>query len=71
MQAVGCGDASRHAGVRLILEYGIDRVISAGLIDPFPEGAEIPLHLGRWLWREPAGGPELVAGGFGAPGVDA
>jgi len=45
----------RHAAVRLILEYGIDRVISAGVCDPFPEAGDLPVAWGRWLWEEPEG----------------
>jgi hypothetical protein len=45
--------------IRLILEYGIDRVISAGVCDPFPELPETPVEWGRWLWDDPEG--DLVA----------
>lgn len=45
----------RHAAIRLILEHGIDRVIAAGVCDPFPVDREIPVEWGRWLWDDPAG----------------
>lgn len=47
--------AYRHAAVRLILEHGIDRVIAAGVCDPFPASREVPVEWGRWLWEDPAG----------------
>jgi len=47
--------AHRHAAIRLILEHGIDRVIAAGVCDPFPEEREIPVEWGRWLWDDPEG----------------
>lgn len=46
----------RHVALRLILDHGIDRVIAAGLCDPFPERAEAPVAWGRWLWDDPEGG---------------
>lgn len=49
-------EAYRHVALRLILDYGIDRVISAGVCDPFPEGPEAPVEWGRWLWDDPEGG---------------
>lgn len=52
-------DGYRHAAVRLILEYGIDRVIASRLLDPFPSG-EPPLEWGRWLWEEAEGLPTLI-----------
>ena len=52
-------EAHRHVALRLILDYGIDRVISAGVCDPFPELPEAPVEWGRWLWDDPEGG--LVA----------
>jgi hypothetical protein len=52
-------EAYRHVAIRLILEYGIDRVISADVCDPFPEPPEAPVEWGRWLWDDPAG--DLVA----------
>lgn len=45
--------ACRHAAVRLILEYGIDRTIAAGVCEPFPAAEELPVTWGRWLWEEP------------------
>jgi len=48
-------EAYRHAAVRLILEYGVDHVVSAGVCEPFPQAAEIPVEWGRWLWHEPEG----------------
>lgn len=52
-------EAYRHVALRLVLDYGIDRVISAGVCDPFPDPAETPVEWGRWLWDDPEGG--LVA----------
>ncbi len=48
-------EAYRHAAIRLILEYGIDQVISAGVCDPFPDGRDLGVEWGRWLWEEPEG----------------
>lgn len=48
-------DAYRHAAVRLVLEYGIDRVILSGVLEPFPERQDLPVEWGRWLWAEPEG----------------
>lgn len=53
-------DAYRHAAVRLILEYGVDRVIEARILDPFPAGTELPVAWGRWLWEEACGPITLV-----------
>lgn len=64
-------DACLHAGVRLVLEYGIDRVVQAGHLPPFPRGSEVPAAWGRWLWAEPETGPGLVAGAFPATPVEA
>lgn len=47
-----CQEAYRHAAIRLILEYGMDRVISAGICDPFPEFQDTSTCWGRWLWEE-------------------
>ena len=52
-------EAYRHAAIRLILDQGIDRVISAGVCDPFPEPPDVPVGWGRWLWDDPVG--DLVA----------
>jgi hypothetical protein len=52
-----------HAAVRLMLEYGIDRVIAEGLLAPFPRGAAEPAW-GRWVWVESGGPLTLVAGAF-------
>lgn len=48
-------EAYRHAAIRLVLEYGIDHVISAGVCDPFPPADRVPVEWGRWLWEEPEG----------------
>ncbi len=48
-------EAYRHAAVRLILEHGIDSVISAHVCDPFPEAGNAPAGWGRCLWEEPEG----------------
>lgn len=48
-------EAYRHVALRLILDAGIDRVIAAGICDPFPDGPDIPVEWGRWLWEGPAG----------------
>lgn len=50
----------RHAAVRLILEYGVDRVIASRVLDPFPEGGEVPVEWGRWLWEESEGPLTLI-----------
>lgn len=58
-KAVGEDENHRHAAVRLLLEYAIDRVIDAGLLEPFPNGnvaAPAP-SWGTFLWIEPAGRP--------------
>jgi hypothetical protein len=47
--------AYRHVALRLILDSGIDRVISAGVCDPFPNGPDTPVEWGRWLWEDPEG----------------
>ena len=58
-------EAYRHAALRLILDLGIDRVISAGVCDPFPDLpnlSETPAAWGRWLWDDPtAPAGDLVA----------
>lgn len=56
-----------QAVARLVLEYGVDRVIDAGLIDPFPAGGDMPAAWGRWMWREPAEGPSLIPWATAAP----
>jgi hypothetical protein len=48
-------ESYRHAAIRLILEYGVDHVISAGVCDPFLAASEVPVDWGRWLWEEPEG----------------
>jgi hypothetical protein len=53
-------DVYRHAAVRLILEYGIDRVIASRVLDPFPGREELPVAWGRWLWEEAEGPRTLV-----------
>lgn len=53
-------DAYRHAAVRLILEYGVDRVIAAKILAPFPVDGELPAAWGRWLWEEAEGPKTLV-----------
>lgn len=55
-------DRYRHAAVRLILEYGIDRVVAAGLLAPFPEQGKVVAAWGRWLWQDPPAGLSLVPG---------
>ncbi len=59
-------DAYRHAAVRLVLEYGTDCVIAAGVLDAFPPVADLDASWGRWLWTEPDEElslmPNLVAG---------
>jgi len=52
-------EAYRHAALRLILDHGIDRVLAAGVCDPFPDLPGVPVAWGRWLWDDPAG--DLVA----------
>jgi hypothetical protein len=52
-------EAYRHAALRLILDHGIDRVLAAGVCDPFPDPPGVPVAWGRWLWDDPAG--DLVA----------
>ena len=56
--------SSRHALVRALLEAGVDRVIAAGVLSPFPAGQASP-GWGRWLWAERPGPRTLVAGAFG------
>lgn len=46
-------DAYRHAAVRLILEYGVDRALETGALPPFPATENEPPVWGRWLWQEP------------------
>lgn len=41
----------RHAAIRLILEYGVDRVIASKVLEPFPKNGELSFSWGRWLWR--------------------
>lgn len=61
----------RHAALRLVLEYAVDRVIDAGLLAPFPSGADVPLAWGRWLWIEPEGAPSrLVPTSFATAGAE-
>lgn len=62
-QPRGQEDSFRHAAVRLILEYGIDRVIASRLLAPFPESGDLPASWGRWLWSEPDG-PDTLMPGF-------
>jgi hypothetical protein len=45
-------DRYRHAAVRLVLEYGIDRVILSKVLAPFPKGGALPAEWGRWVWQE-------------------
>jgi len=52
--------AYRHAAVRLVLEYGIDHAISAGVCDPFLQAARLPVEWGRWLWEEPEGARTVI-----------
>lgn len=47
----------RHAAVRLILEYGVDRVIASKVLEPFPKSQDLSFSWGRWLWQ-PAGEPQ-------------
>jgi hypothetical protein len=54
-QEGGLSAARRHAAIRLILEHGIDRVIAAGVCEPFPVDREVPVAWGRWLWDDPTG----------------
>lgn len=49
----------RHAAVRLILEYGVDTVLDAGLLEPFPRGRPAPAW-GRWIWIEEGPTPRLL-----------
>ena len=65
-------DASyRHAVVRLVLEYATDRVVSAGLLPPFPTG-EVDVTWGRWVWIEPDDSPgRLVPPSFDAQPAEA
>ena len=56
-------DSVRHALVRLVLEVGTDRVIDAGVLEPFPRRTPPPAW-GRWLWEERSGQRTLVAGAF-------
>jgi hypothetical protein len=64
-------DGHRHAAVRLILEYGIDRVIASKVLDPFPAGGDPPVEWGRWLWEEQEGPltliPQIVVGQISGP----
>ena len=53
-------DRYRHAAVRLVLEYGIDRVILSKTLEPFPEQKDLPVEWGRWLWIEPEGNLTLM-----------
>lgn len=46
-------DGYRHAAVRLVLEYGVDRVIGSRVLAPFPDTADLAAEWGRWLWQEP------------------
>jgi hypothetical protein len=55
-------EAYRHAAVRLILEYGIDRVIAAGGLEAFPQGPDLEAEWGRWIWVEAEGALSLVPG---------
>lgn len=48
-------DRYRHAAVRAVLEYGIDRVILSNVLQPFPEHQDLPPEWGRWLWMESEG----------------
>lgn len=64
-------DACLHAGVRLVLEYGVDRVVDSGRLPPFPRGSDVPAAWGRWLWMEPATSDALVAGAFPAATAEA
>jgi hypothetical protein len=61
----------RHAAVRLILEYGIDRVIASKVLEPFPTGQEPAISWGRWGWEEEETSltllPSVLAGQKGAP----
>ena len=41
----------RHAAVRLILEYGVDRVIASKVLEPFPGGQDLFYSWGRWIWQ--------------------
>ena len=50
----------RQAVARLVLEYGIDRVVDAGVLTPFPAGDAVPVHWGRWVWQEPVASPPLM-----------
>ncbi|HEX4953123.1 MAG TPA: transglutaminase domain-containing protein [Thermoanaerobaculia bacterium] len=51
--------AFRHAIVRLMLEYVIDRAVAERVVPPFPPAAEASPGWGRWLWSEPEGAPSL------------
>lgn len=53
-------DAYVHAGVRLLLEYGTDRALSAGALPEFPSKPEFEASWGRWLWHEPQESRETI-----------
>ena len=46
---IGEDDAYRHAALRLLLDYGTDRVFAAGLMPAVPDG-EAPPAWGRLVW---------------------
>jgi hypothetical protein len=48
-------ERARLAAMRLLLEYGTDGLINAGLLPRFPAGPAVPFAWGRWLWLEPDG----------------
>jgi hypothetical protein len=63
-------ESYRHAVLRLMLDYGTDRVFDAGLVDPAPAG-EAPPTWGRFVWLGRRGDalPRFVEAGLGADGA--
>ncbi len=43
----------RHAGIRLLLEQGMARLIEQAVLPPFPATDQVAPTWGRWLWEEP------------------
>lgn len=53
--------ARRLAGARLVLEYGVDTLVDAGLLPRFPVAPHFGAAWGRCLWMDKAGGPNTMA----------
>jgi hypothetical protein len=69
-QRMRCDDSYRHALLRLMLEYGADRVFDAGLLAP--AGPGLPASWGRWIWLGRRGDalPRMLARAVREPALE-